>query len=370
MSNFYRAFEDELRGSRDVIKSRLRVYLPFVKLLKTNIYPDGQVVDLGCGRGEWLEILKEADINFLGVDLDDGMISTCHQNGLNVEKDDLILFLKRLPSESQVVVSGFHLVEHLDFTDLQTLVQEALRVLKPAGLLILETPNPENILVGTSRFYLDPTHRSPIPPETLSFLLNYYGFKRVKVLRLQESKEDVSKRLNLMDVLNGVSPDYSVVAQKNADGECLAVMDEAFTQEYGLTLEAVAIRYQEQLTKRLSSLESSVRSLEASFSEIVNSRSWRLTAPLRSASRAARAGRQRLKTTLIRIIASIVARPKLKSFLVRFLDRVPRLKSRLALMMIADNSMHVISNHVSKAPQLSPRAAQILEDLKQAMKRV
>lgn len=79
-----------------------------------------------------------------------------------------------------------HIVEHIPFEDIQTLVQEAFRVLTPAGLLILETPNPENIQVATSGFYIDPTHTRPIPSQLLSFLPEYYGFKRTKILRLQE----------------------------------------------------------------------------------------------------------------------------------------------------------------------------------------
>ena len=75
-SDFYRAFEDRYRGSRDLIKSRLRVYLPFVEPLKA-LYSDCIAVDLGCGRGEWLELLKEKGIGAHGVDLDDGMLSAC-----------------------------------------------------------------------------------------------------------------------------------------------------------------------------------------------------------------------------------------------------------------------------------------------------
>ena len=88
-------------------------------------------------------------------------------------------------------------------------------MLMPGGLLILETPNPENLVVGTSHFYLDPTHQRPIPPELLSFLPEYYGFAKLKTLRLQERRElSGGKAPTLFDVLDGVSPDCAVVAQK------------------------------------------------------------------------------------------------------------------------------------------------------------
>lgn len=255
---FYRAFEDRHRGSRDLIKRRLEVYAPFVEPLLT-VCPGGAVVDLGCGRGEWLELIGEKGFDAVGVDLDDGMLSASVGRELNVVKQDAIEFLRSLPDESQCVVSGFHLVEHIPFADLQVLVVEALRVLKPGGLLILETPNPENIVVGTSSFYLDPTHQRPIPSLLLTFLTEYYGFKRTKILRLQESP-DLLRRVsvNLIDVLGGVSPDYAVVAQKVAAPEILSIFDEAFEGAYGVALEQLAAQYEEAQTQRFSLLAARV----------------------------------------------------------------------------------------------------------------
>ena len=247
MSNdFYRAFEDKMRGSRALIKSRQRVYLPFIEPL-LSLYKDAQAIDLGCGRGEWLELLKESGFNGYGVDLDDGMLIACRERGLNVATQDALTALKALPDESQTIVSGFHIAEHIKFSELQLLVCESLRVLKPAGLLILETPNTENIAVGTVNFYLDPTHQNPIPAMLLSFLPEYYGFAAVKVLRLQEDEAlKESSRASLIDVLWGVSPDYAVVAQKYADDSLIAISSSAFTKEYGLSLEALAVRFDQQ----------------------------------------------------------------------------------------------------------------------------
>ncbi|UUZ64976.1 methyltransferase domain-containing protein [Polaromonas sp. P1-6] len=244
--DFYRAFEEKYRGSRELIKSRQRVYLPFIEPLRS-IYNDAKAIDLGCGRGEWLELLKESGFDAQGVDLDDGMLAACRELGLNVATADALAALKALPDASQMAVSGFHIAEHIQFSDLQTLVQEALRVLKPAGLLILETPNPENIVVGSCTFYLDPTHRQPIPSQLLSFLPEHYGFARTKILRLQESVDLSGERvLSLKDVLSGVSPDYAVVAQKTADESILTTTSQAFEPEYGISLEALADKYDRQ----------------------------------------------------------------------------------------------------------------------------
>lgn len=271
---FYRAFEERYRGSRELIKSRLRVYLPFVEPL-LGTCDAAEAVDLGCGRGEWLELLQESGFDAQGVDLDDGMLAACRELGLKVQTYDAVGFLKELPEASQTVVSGFHIAEHIPFSDLQALVQEALRVLKPGGLLILETPNPENIVVSTVNFYLDPTHHRPIPPELLSFLPEYYGFARIKTARLQETKElSSSKALTLLDVLAGVSPDYVVVAQKAGPTEIIAATDSAFEAEYGLALEYLASKYDQQVKAK-------AEQAEAALIAIYNSSSWRLTAPLR-----------------------------------------------------------------------------------------
>ncbi len=254
-SSFYRTFEDEHRGPRALIKSRLSAYLPFVESLK-NIHPDVNAVDLGCGRGEWLELMQEVGIDSRGVDVDEGMLLVCRALGLPVETRDAISYLKSLTDDSLSVVSAFHLVEHLTFEQLQAVVAQAHRVLKPGGLLIMETPNPENIVVATRNFYLDPTHQRPIPPGLLFFIAEFYGFARAKIVRLQESKELAQHtHLTLQDVLGGASPDYAVVTQKSAAKVLLEQLDSPFSAEYGLSLESLTARFQEQAAARTEHLQ-------------------------------------------------------------------------------------------------------------------
>lgn len=286
-TNFYRSFEEKYRGNRDLIKSRLEIYLPFVLPLK-QLCDDPITLDVGCGRGEWLELLSEHGFDAHGVDLDEGMLQACTQLRLNVEKKDALAALGSLDNESISIVSGFHIAEHLPFDLLQQMVQEALRVLKPGGILILETPNPENLVVATSGFYLDPTHVKPIPQELLAFIAEYYGFHRVKIVRLQENRELLTlSEPNLMEVLYGVSPDYAIVAQKAATEESLSLFDLPFAHEYGLGLEELVSRYDQrfarmqsivtQFDESLQKAEQTQRMLES----LLHSRSWRLTAPIR-----------------------------------------------------------------------------------------
>lgn len=242
---FYRAFEDRHRGSRELIKSRLTAYLPFLVPLMASRTPSA--LDLGCGRGEWLELLGETGFVARGVDLDEGMLEACRERGLNVTTQDALASLRAQPDASLSLVSAFHLVEHIPFEAVQELIAEALRVLEPGGLLVMETPNPENLVVATSGFYMDPSHLRPIPPQLLEFVVEFGGFARHRVVRLQESPQlHGTAPLELMNVLNGVSPDYSVVAQKAAELTVTAPFDTAFAADYGLDLYTLAQRYQSQ----------------------------------------------------------------------------------------------------------------------------
>jgi O-antigen chain-terminating methyltransferase len=243
---FYRQFEERYRGSRKLISSRLEVYLPFIEPLKSlDVVPIA--LDLGCGRGEWLELLQHHGLQAQGVDLDEGMLLACRELNLDIHQADALDYLRGLAADGLSVVSAFHLVEHIPFEALRQLVNEANRVLKPGGLLILETPNSENLMVGTSSFYLDPTHQKPLPAQLLSFVVEYAGFERVKTLYLQDSPDlATAQQTTLVNVLGGVSPDYAIVAQKKTTQAVYALFNAPFDRPYGLRLDTLAERYDQQ----------------------------------------------------------------------------------------------------------------------------
>ena len=179
----YVAFEDEFRGSREEIRNRLGVYLPFLHERGLG-GAESPILDLGCGRGEWLGLIKNAGLEASGVDSNWMMVAQCQEQGLDVTESDLIAHLKALPSDTKGVVSAFHVLEHLSADHLITVIDETVRVLKPGGVAIFETPNPENILVGAHTFYTDLTHRNPLPSTTLEFLARSRGLKEVQVWKL------------------------------------------------------------------------------------------------------------------------------------------------------------------------------------------
>ena len=180
---FYVAFEEEFRGSREEIINRLKVYLPLIEEAKVGT-PELPILDVGCGRGEWLELLRDSGYAARGLDVNRVILEQCRARKIDVIESDVIAYLKSLQDATIGVVTGFHIVEHLPFEVIIHLFDESLRVLKPGGIIIFETPNPQNVLTGSCNFYFDPTHRNPIPSPTLKFIAENRGFCQVKTLPL------------------------------------------------------------------------------------------------------------------------------------------------------------------------------------------
>jgi O-antigen chain-terminating methyltransferase len=223
LDDFYADFENRFRGTFEDIKGRVAVYVPRVQAAIAATGP-AAVLDIGSGRGEWLEVLRENGIAARGVDTSATMAREARARQLEVAEGDGLDYLRKLPAESQAVVTAFHVVEHLQFPVLIALVRECLRVLKPGGMVIFETPNPENLVVGSHTFWYDPTHLKPLPPDVMQFAVASQGFTRPEIVRLHpnepgeripdEVPADIRDRLNAL--LYGPR-DYSVVAYKPLD---------------------------------------------------------------------------------------------------------------------------------------------------------
>lgn len=217
LDGFYTAFEDQFRGSREDILNKLKVYLPLIEEAKVGT-PELPILDVGCGRGEWLELLRESGYQAKGLDLNRVMVDSCRARGLEVLEEEVISYLQTLPDLSLGAVTGFHIIEHLPFPVLKQLLNEVVRVLKPGGLAIFETPNPKNLVVGACNFYSDPTHRNPLFPDTIQFLVESQGLSNVQILYLHPvegspfDKEDAGSQL--LHTWFFCSRDYAVVGYK------------------------------------------------------------------------------------------------------------------------------------------------------------
>ncbi|HWF88541.1 MAG TPA: methyltransferase domain-containing protein, partial [Pyrinomonadaceae bacterium] len=210
----YFSLEDTLRGTPEQVKETVQVYLP---VLRDAGITTG-ILDVGCGRGEWLEVLRDNEFQARGIDTNRIVLQRCRELSLDVEEAEALTHLRSLADNSLNAVTAFHFAEHLPLDALVRFLDEAGRTLKPGGLLILETPNPENLLVGSCNFYLDPTHKNPLPIPTLKLLVEARGFRCQEVMKLHpvasakiEVKDQLTSHLNhfLYGPMN-----YAIVARK------------------------------------------------------------------------------------------------------------------------------------------------------------
>ena len=215
----YLHFEDEFRGTREEIKARVAVYLP--KFREAGAGTEAApILDLGCGRGELLEVLRTEGLVASGVDTNRAAVEQCRQQGLSVELGDAFDVLRKLPEASLGGLAALHVVEHLPFPLVLKLLDEALRVLRPGGVAIFETPNPKNVLVGSSNFYIDPTHRNPVHPLTLRHLMEARGLVGVETMmlhplppeaRVPDASSELARRFN--EYFYGPQ-DYAVIGRR------------------------------------------------------------------------------------------------------------------------------------------------------------
>ena len=174
LETFYARLEDRYRGSREEITRRLLKYLPDAEA--TTERTSKPVLDLGCGRGEWLEILRQRGVEAVGIDLNEMQLHEARALGLSVHLGDACRFLAEAEDSSYGMVTAHHLIEHLPFETVVWMTREVMRVLAPGGVLLYETPNVRNIVVGASSFHVDPTHKTPLPVEVLETVFDTIGF--------------------------------------------------------------------------------------------------------------------------------------------------------------------------------------------------
>jgi len=220
----YVAFEEQFRGPRELIRERSLPYLDIVREAEAGT-SEAPVLDVGCGRGDWLDILREHSLIARGVDSNRVFLDICRGRGLEVLEGDVVEVLRGLDDGSVGAITGMHIAEHLPFEVLIALLDQAKRVLKVGGILALETPNPENLWVASHLFYMDPTHRNPLPPEALKWMVEARGFAEVRVERwtvardlgaptLLEPETPGAASVNVLLRQLHAAPDYAVVARR------------------------------------------------------------------------------------------------------------------------------------------------------------
>lgn len=167
----YFAFESRMRGSSELIRERQAVYVDEFR-------EAAPVLDIGCGRGEFLSLLREAGVEARGIDVDADMVAHCRDEGLDVELADAVAFLGAVDDGSLGGIFCAHVLEHLEPPALFRLLELAAVKLRPDGLFVAETPNPLS-LVALANFSADLSHNRPLHPSTLAFLARQAGFRDV-----------------------------------------------------------------------------------------------------------------------------------------------------------------------------------------------
>ena len=230
----YPAFEAAFRGSEADVRSRLETYVP--------LYAGASdVLDIGCGRGEFLELLRAASVTSRGLDLNLEMVEICRARGLDVAHGDALSHLRGLPDESLGGLFAAQVVEHLPPDDLLAFLNEAQRVLRPGAAIALETINVACWYAFFQSYIRDITHARPLHPETLQYLVTASGFtgaevqfrvpvpqaerlQRVPAIVQQAEGEDKDALIELADVIDRnvdtlnnllfTTLDYAVVARR------------------------------------------------------------------------------------------------------------------------------------------------------------
>jgi O-antigen chain-terminating methyltransferase len=178
----YGRFAERFRGTEEYVKANQELYRP-IFTGKLNI------LDLGCGRGEFLEMMRELAVPAKGIDMSDESIALCRHKGLEAEKADLFEYLENLPEASLDGIFCSQVVEHIEPGRLPKMIRLAATRLQRGGVIAIETPNPECLAIFATHFYLDPTHQRPVPHPLLAFYLEEFGVGNIEVRRLSPAVE-------------------------------------------------------------------------------------------------------------------------------------------------------------------------------------
>ena len=203
----YYWFESIHRGDRALIKRRQQPYLEFFEGCSN-------VLDVGCGRGEFLELMVEKGIGGYGIDIESDAVQFCEDAGLKAEQAEAIAHLAAIPDDSLDGVFISQVAEHMTPSELIELVGLAYNKMKPGGHVVVETPNPQCLLIFASFFYADLSHVQPIHPETMRFLLLSAGFREVEIKLTNPVPRN--QRLGKV-VVQEISPGETWVDELNAN---------------------------------------------------------------------------------------------------------------------------------------------------------
>jgi O-antigen chain-terminating methyltransferase len=203
-------FAERFRGTEEYVKAGQQFYLPYFRACRN-------VLDIGCGRGEFLEMMQAAGIPAKGIDLSQESVATCRHKTLDAEVADLFVYLENLPEASLDGIFCSQVVEHLPPERLPEMIRLCASRLQRHGVVAIETPNPECLAIFATHFYLDPTHRRPVPHPLLAFYLDEFGVGRLEVRKLSPAVESMPSVKSLPEEFREAffgGLDYAILGKK------------------------------------------------------------------------------------------------------------------------------------------------------------
>lgn len=217
----YSDFEKRFRGSKEKIGENLKKYVSYFR-------GSQNILDIGCGRGEFISLLKDEDIDATGIDISDSMLKEAEEKGLKCLKKDALEYLREMKDESLGGIFASQVIEHFEAEYLKEVIRESFRVLRAGSPLILETINPLSLFALANIYFLDITHQKPLHPEFMRYMLESTGFSKVEILYSDPLEdhflEEISPEENIARVFNSnvdklnrllfTSPDYAAYGIK------------------------------------------------------------------------------------------------------------------------------------------------------------
>ena len=206
----YGRFAERFRGSEEYVKAGQKFYLEHFAGCQN-------VLDIGCGRGEFLEMMKDAGVPARGIDLSEESVALCRHKGLTAEVADLYQYLSEMPEGSLDGIFCSQVVEHLPPERLPEMIKLAVSRLSRNGVIAIETPNPECLAIFATHFYLDPTHTRPVPHPLLAFYLEEFGVGNIEVRRMAPAVESMASLKSLPEDFRDAffgSLDYAILGRK------------------------------------------------------------------------------------------------------------------------------------------------------------
>ena len=206
----YGRFAERFRGTEEYVKAGQQIYLPYFRACRN-------VLDIGCGRGGFLQMMQGAGIPAKGIDLDPESVATCRHKALDAEVADLFVYLENLPEASLDGIFCSQVVEHLAPERLPEMIRLCASRLQRHGVIAIETPNPECLAIFATHFYLDPTHQRPVPHPLLAFYLDEFGVGRLEVRKLSPAVESMPSVKSLPEDFREAffgGLDYAILGKK------------------------------------------------------------------------------------------------------------------------------------------------------------